>query len=104
MSQRTLAFTKQMLRIFSLVELVEFDLLVAEAWPSIPQSSETNRNLIATWSEGEPAQANKHIYMHKNITPYKKTNKARTYDHAKLASTERHTTTRETARATWKNF
>jgi hypothetical protein len=31
MGQRTLAFTKQMLRIFSLVELVEFDLLVTEA-------------------------------------------------------------------------
>jgi hypothetical protein len=29
--QRTLAFTKQMLRVFDLVELVEFDLLVAEA-------------------------------------------------------------------------
>jgi hypothetical protein len=29
--QRTLAFTKQMLRIFCLVELEEFDLLVAEA-------------------------------------------------------------------------
>jgi hypothetical protein len=29
--QRTLAFTKQMFRIFSLVELEEFDLLVAEA-------------------------------------------------------------------------
>jgi hypothetical protein len=31
MGQRTLAFTKQMRRIFSLVELEEFDLLVAEA-------------------------------------------------------------------------
>jgi hypothetical protein len=102
--QRTLAFTKQMLRISSLVELVEFDLLVVEAWPLIPQSSETNHDLIATWSEGEPAQAKKHIYMHKNITPYKKTNKAHTYYHAKLASTERHTTMHETARATWKNF
>jgi hypothetical protein len=30
MGQTTLAFTKQMLRIFSLVELEEFDLLVAE--------------------------------------------------------------------------
>jgi hypothetical protein len=30
MDQRTLSFTKQMLRIFSLVELKEFDLLVAE--------------------------------------------------------------------------
>jgi hypothetical protein len=31
MGQRTLAFTRQMLRVFSLVELEEFDLLVAEA-------------------------------------------------------------------------
>jgi hypothetical protein len=31
MGQMTLAFTKQMLRIFSLVELEEFDLLVVEA-------------------------------------------------------------------------
>jgi hypothetical protein len=31
MGQRTLAFTKQMLMIFSLVELEEFDHLVAEA-------------------------------------------------------------------------
>jgi hypothetical protein len=31
MGQRTLAFTKQMLRIFNLIELEEFDLLVAEA-------------------------------------------------------------------------
>jgi hypothetical protein len=31
MGQRTLAFTNQMLRVFSPVELEEFDLLVAEA-------------------------------------------------------------------------
>jgi hypothetical protein len=31
MGQRTLAFTKQMLRVFNFVELDEFDLLVAEA-------------------------------------------------------------------------
>jgi hypothetical protein len=31
MSQRTLAFTKQMLRVFDLVELEEIDLLVANA-------------------------------------------------------------------------
>jgi hypothetical protein len=35
------------------------------------RSSETNRDLIATRSEDEQAQANKHIHMHKNITPYK---------------------------------
>jgi hypothetical protein len=31
MGQRTLAFTKQMLRVFILVELKEFNLLVAKA-------------------------------------------------------------------------
>jgi hypothetical protein len=31
MGQRTLAFTKHMLRVFILVELEEFDLLVAKA-------------------------------------------------------------------------
>ena len=71
MGQRTLDFTKQMLRVFSFVELEELDHLVAEAWPSIPRSSEENHDLIATRSEDEQAQANKHIHMHKNITPYK---------------------------------
>jgi hypothetical protein len=51
MGQRTLAFTKQMLRVFDLVELEELDHLVAKAWPSIPWSSETNHDLIATRSE-----------------------------------------------------
>jgi hypothetical protein len=53
MGQRTLAFTKQMLRVFNLVELKEPDHLVANAWPSIPQSSETNRDLFVTRSEYE---------------------------------------------------
>ena len=70
MGQRTLAFTKQMIRVFDLVELEELDHLVAEAWPSILRSSETNRDLITTRSEDEQAQANKHIHMHMNITPY----------------------------------
>jgi hypothetical protein len=64
MDQRTLSFTKQMLRIFSLVELKEFDLLVAETWSSIPRSSEMDRSLIATRSEDKQAQANKHIYIY----------------------------------------
>jgi hypothetical protein len=71
MGQRTLAFTKQMLRVFDLVEPEELNHLVTEAWPSIPRSSETNRDLIATRREDEEAQENKHIHMHKNITPYK---------------------------------
>jgi hypothetical protein len=71
MGQRTLAFTKQMLRAFDLVKLEEFDHLVAEAWLSIPRSSKMDRSLFATRSEDEQAQANNHIHMHKNITPYK---------------------------------
>ena len=55
MDQRTLAFTKQMPRVFDLVELEEFGHLVAKAWPSILQSSETNRDLIATRSKDEQA-------------------------------------------------
>jgi hypothetical protein len=79
MGQRTLAFTKQMLRISSLIELEEPDHLVANSWSSIPWSSETNCDLIATRSEYKQEQTNKqtniyiyiYIYMHKNITPYK---------------------------------
>jgi hypothetical protein len=62
MGQRTLAFTKQMFRIFSLIELEEPDHLVANSWSSIPRSSETDRKLFATPSEDKQAQANKHIY------------------------------------------
>jgi hypothetical protein len=69
MGQRTLTFTKQMLRIFSLVELEEFDLLVAEAWPSISRSSKMDHSLFAMRNEYKQAQTN--IYLHKNITPYK---------------------------------
>jgi hypothetical protein len=64
MGQRTLAFTKQMLRVFDFVELEELDRLIANAWSSIPRSSETDHNLIATRSEDEQAQANKHIYIY----------------------------------------
>jgi hypothetical protein len=70
MGQRTLAFTKQLLRVFKLVELEELDHWVAEAWLSIPRSSEMDRDLIARRSEDEQTQAN-NIYLHKNITPYK---------------------------------
>jgi hypothetical protein len=68
MGQKTLAFTKQMLRVFNFVELEEPDHLVAEAWPSIPRSSEKNRNLFVTHNKYKQAQTN--IYMYKNITPY----------------------------------
>jgi hypothetical protein len=71
MGQRTLVFTKQMLRIFNLVELEELVHLVVQAWSSIPRSSETNHNLIAAHNEYKQAQTNKYICMHKNITPFK---------------------------------
>jgi hypothetical protein len=64
MGQRTLAFTKQMLRIFNLVELEESDHLVANSWSSIPRSSETDRKLFATHSEYQQAQTNKQIYVY----------------------------------------
>jgi hypothetical protein len=64
MGQRTLAFTKQMLRIFDLVELEEFDHLVAKAWPSIPRSSETNHDLIAREAKmNRHKQTNIYIYI-----------------------------------------
>jgi hypothetical protein len=51
MGLRTLAFTKQMLMVFNFAELEESDHLVANAWPSIPRSSETNHDLFATHNE-----------------------------------------------------
>jgi hypothetical protein len=38
MGQRTLAFTKQMFKIFNLVELEELDHLVVEAWSSFTKA------------------------------------------------------------------
>jgi hypothetical protein len=60
-----------MLRVFNFVEFQEPDDLVADAWSSIPRSSKTDRNLFAMRSEYKQEQTNKHIYTHKNITPYK---------------------------------
>ena len=62
MGQRTLAFTKQMLRFFDLVELEKPDHMVANAWSSISRSLEMDRILIATRSEDVQTQASKHIY------------------------------------------
>jgi hypothetical protein len=64
MGQRTLAFTKQMFRVFNLVELEEPDHLVANSWSSIPRSSETDRKLFATHIEYQQAQTNKQIYVY----------------------------------------
>jgi hypothetical protein len=71
MGQRTLAFTKQMLRVFNFVELEELDHLVAETWPSIPRSSEIDRGLFVSHNEYQQAQTNRHMYMHKNTTSFK---------------------------------
>jgi hypothetical protein len=66
--QRTLAFTKQMLRVFDLVELEEFDHLVAMLDRRFLEAQEQ----IAIYSQRK-AKTNRHkqtnIYMHKNITP-----------------------------------
>jgi hypothetical protein len=62
MCQRTLAFTKQMLRVFNFVELEELDHLVSNTWSSILRSSETDHNLFTTQSKDKQAEANKHIY------------------------------------------
>jgi hypothetical protein len=68
MGQRTLAFTKQMLRVFDLVELEEFDHLVAMLDRRFLEAQEQ----IAIYSQRK-AKTNRHkqtkIYMHKNITP-----------------------------------
>jgi AmiR/NasT family two-component response regulator len=61
MGQRTLAFTKQMLRVFKLVGLEELGCLVTSVWSSIPRSSEENHDLIVMQSENEQAHANKHM-------------------------------------------
>jgi hypothetical protein len=89
MGQRTLAFTKQMLRVFNLVEREEPDHLVANAWSSIPRSLETNRDLVAMQSEDKQAQANKRIcirtvhHSKKNIIKHAKWNRARYYGHTR---------------------
>jgi hypothetical protein len=61
MGQRTLAFTKQMLRIFNLIKLREHDHLVVDAWSLIPRSLETDHSLFAMRNKYKQAQANKHI-------------------------------------------
>jgi hypothetical protein len=70
MGQRTLAFTKQMLRVFNLVELEEPDHLVANAWRRFLEAQKR----ITIYSR-RAANTNRHrqttIYMHKDITPYK---------------------------------
>jgi hypothetical protein len=60
MGQRTLAFTKQVLRISNLVELEELDHLVVEAL-TIDSLKLGHGALFATRSEHKEVQANKRI-------------------------------------------
>jgi hypothetical protein len=75
MGHRTLAFTKRIFRIFSLVELEELDpgtsgspnldrrFLEAQEQTAIYSRRATNTN--------RHKQTNIYIYIHKNITPFK---------------------------------
>jgi hypothetical protein len=73
MGQRTLAFTKQMLRVFNLVELEELG-HKASGSPNLDRRFLEVREQIAIYSRRK-AKTNRHkqtnIYMHKNITPFK---------------------------------
>jgi hypothetical protein len=61
-----------MLRIFSLVEIEELNFGTSGS-PYLDRRSLEAQEQIAIYSrrEDEHVQANKHIHMHKNITPYK---------------------------------
>jgi hypothetical protein len=63
-----------MLRILSLVELEELDLGTNDS-PNLDRRFLEAQEQIAIYSRREAKtkrqQANKHIHMHKNITPYK---------------------------------
>jgi BMFP domain-containing protein YqiC len=59
----TLAFTKQMPRVFDLVELEEFDHLVAMLDRRFLEARKRIAFIFATCSEYEQAQANKHIQL-----------------------------------------
>jgi hypothetical protein len=70
MGQRTLAFTKQMLRVFNFAELEESD-----TWsPTHDLRSLEAQKQIAIYSR-RTTNTNRHkqanIYMHKNITSFK---------------------------------
>jgi hypothetical protein len=73
MGQRTLAFTKQMLRVFDLVELEELDLGTSGS-PNLDRRFLEAQGQIAIYSQ-RVANTNRNkqtnICMHKNITPYK---------------------------------
>jgi hypothetical protein len=78
MGQRTLALTKQMLRVFNLVELEEPDHLDSNAWPSISSKLRNESQSTCNAKRRRTGTSKQiyyilyiYIYMHKNITPYK---------------------------------
>jgi len=89
MGQRTLAFTKQMLRVFDLVGLEELDLRTGGS-PNLDRRFLEARKQIAIYSR-RAANTNRHrqtnIYMHKNITPYKGNHYKNVYYKIEIAST-----------------
>jgi hypothetical protein len=89
MGQRTLAFTKQMLRVFNLVELEELDLKTSGS-PNLDRRFLEAREQIAIYSR-RAENTNRHIqtniYMHKNITPYKGNHYKNVYYKIEIAST-----------------
>jgi hypothetical protein len=89
MGQRTLAFTKQMLRVYNLVELEELDLKTSGS-PNLDCRFLEAREQIEIYSR-RTANTNRHrqtnIYMHKNITPYKGNHYKNVYYKIEIAST-----------------
>jgi hypothetical protein len=84
MGQRTLALTKQMLRVFNLVELEEPDHLDSNAWPSISSKLRNESQSTCNAKRRRTGTSKQtyiyihtyilsyiYIYVHKNITPYK---------------------------------
>jgi hypothetical protein len=78
-----------MLRVFNLVELEELDLRTSGS-PNLDRRFLEARKQIAIYSR-RAANTNRHrqtnIYMHKNITPYKKNHYKNVYYKLEIAST-----------------
>jgi hypothetical protein len=89
MGQRTLAFTKKMIRVFNLVKLEELDLKTSGS-PNLGRRFLEAREQIAIYLR-HIANTNRHrqtnIYMHKNITPYKGNHYKNVYYKIEIAST-----------------
>jgi hypothetical protein len=64
MGQRTLAFTKQMLRVFNLVELEEPNQLDANAWSSISSKLGNESRSTRNAKTNKHKQTNIYIYIY----------------------------------------